>query len=137
MQTISSKFTESQLDYLNKIAIDNSLYKINTTEPSLGKALKELIIWCQRNNINLSKHDLGFDTHYQKILEHIHVTIPHIIYLLRLQILFISDQVSDQKILHCKNQSIKYLNQVCKDFQSINYKEIYTVDNEFGLKQFT
>lgn len=134
MQTISAKFTENQLNYLNKIAIENSLYKSNTNEPSLGKALKEIISWCQKNNINLGSHDFGYDEHYQKILEHIHITIPHIIYLLRLQILFNSDQISDKKILHCKEQSINYLNQLCSDFQLINYKEIHTTSNDIGLR---
>lgn len=135
MTIVSAKFTENELEYLSKIASDNALYKGDNKELSLGKALKELIKWCQDNKVDINNSNNEFDLNCKKMLEHIHVSIPNLLYLLRLQILFASDGITDEKILHCKRQSIEYLNKICSDFQEIIYKEIKPSYNEFGLQQ--
>lgn len=69
------------------------------------------------------------------MLEQIHVAIPHLIYLSRLQILLGSDIIPDEKVADCRQQTIDYLNTVCGDFQSIRYNEVRFSINDIGLKQ--
>ena len=135
MTTISAKFSEKELDFLSKIALENTLYKGDSKEPSLGKAMKELIKWCLINQVNINRNNSGLDVEYKKMLEQIHVTIPHLMYLARLQTLLGSETISDEKVQQSKQQTITYLNKVCGDFQSINYNEINVATNDLGLKQ--
>ena len=67
------------------------------------------------------------------MLEQIHATIPHLMYLQRMQILFQSDSISDEKIANCKQQSIDFINATCGAFQDIKYQTIAPVDNESGV----
>ncbi len=43
MSIISAKLNHNEIEYLEKIAIENHLYKGDSKELSVGKAMKELI----------------------------------------------------------------------------------------------
>lgn len=135
MTTISAKFSEKELDYLSQIASENTLYKGSSKEPSLGKAMKELIKWCQVNKININQNNSGLDSEYKKMIEQIHVAIPNLMYLARLQTLLGSEAFSDEHVLRCKQQTVDYLDSVCGDFQSVNYNEVHVSTNDLGLNQ--
>ena len=133
MSIISAKLNQNEIDYLEKIAIENHLFKGESKEPSVGKAMKELIKWCQMMNINIGEKQNNGLSEIQKMLEQIHTTIPHLMYLQRMQILFQSDAISDEKIASCKQQSIDFINSNCGAFQDIEYLTISTVENENGI----
>ena len=133
MSIISAKLNQNEIDYLEKIAIENHLFKGESKEPSVGKAMKELIKWCQMSHIKIGEKQNNGQAEIQKMLEQIHTTIPHLMYLQRMQILFQSDTISDEKIASCKQQSIDFINANCGAFQDIQYQNISTVENENGM----
>lgn len=135
MTTLSTRLSQKELDYLETIASDNKLYKGETKETSLGKAMKELIKWCQHNNIDISKPLPSIDGDIKKMVEHIHMSIPNLMYLSRIQTLLGSDKFSDEEVQKCRKQTIAYLNTACGDFQNVTYSEIPYSSNEVGLKQ--
>ncbi len=135
MSIISAKLNQNEIDYLEKIAIENHLFKGESKEPSVGKAMKELIKWCQMMNIKIGEKQNNVLSEIQKMLEQIHTTIPHLMYLQRMQILFQSDAISDEKIASCKQQSIDFINASCGAFQDIQYQNISTVENENGMSK--
>ena len=133
MSIISAKLNQNEIDYLEKIAIENHLFKGESKEPSVGKAMKELIKWCQMMNIKIGEKQNNGLSEIQKMLEQIHTTIPHLMYLQRMQILFQSDEISDEKIASCKQQSIDFINATCGAFQDIQYQTIAIIENENGV----
>lgn len=133
MSIISAKLNRNEIDYLEKIAIENHVFKGESKEPSIGKAMKELIKWCQMMNIKIGEKQNNGLSEIQKMLEQIHTTIPHLMYLQRMQILFQSDAISDEKIASCKQQSIDFINANCGAFQDIQYDTISIVENENGI----
>ena len=133
MSIISAKLNHNEIEYLEKIAIENHLYKGGLKEPSVGKAMKELIKWCQMNQVKIGEKQNIDSIEVQRMLEQIHTTIPHLLYLQRKQILFQSDAISDEKIANCKQQSIDFINANCGAFQEIQYQTISTVENENGM----
>ena len=88
MSIISAKLNQNEIDYLEKIAIENHLFKGESKEPSVGKAMKELIKWCQMSQVKIGEKQNNGLSEIQKMLEQIHTTIPHLMYLQRMQILF-------------------------------------------------
>ena len=55
MSIISAKLNQNEINYLEQIAADNHLYKGESKELSVGKAMKELIKWCQMNDVKIGK----------------------------------------------------------------------------------
>lgn len=137
MTTLSTRLSQKELDYLETIALENKLYKGATKKTSLGKAMKELIKWCQLNDIDISKPLPSMDGDTKKMIEHIHLSIPNLLYLSRIQTLLGSDKFSDEEVTKCRKQTIAYLNTVCGDFQNVTYSEIPCSSNEIGLNQST
>ena len=135
MTTISTRFSEKELDYLSRIARDNKITKGTSNELSLGKAVKEIIKWCQRNKIDINESSNAMDSDIKKMIEQIHVTLPNLMYLTRLQLLLKSDEIPDEEVSKCVKKTLEYLEQSCGDFQNINYNEIRFSMNEFGIKQ--
>lgn len=133
MSIISAKLNQNEINYLEQIAADNHLYKGESKELSVGKAMKELIKWCQMSDVKIGKKQSDGSTEMQQMLEQIHATIPHLMYLQRMQILFQSDEISDEKIASCKQQSIDFINATCGAFQDIQYQTIATIENENGI----
>lgn len=133
--TLSTRLSPKELDYLTTLATQNKLHKGDSSEVSLGKAMKELVKWCRLHQIDIRKNAPSLEDEHKKMLEQIHVAIPHLIYLSRLQILLGSDKIPDEKVADCRQQTIDYLNAVCGDFQSIRYNEVRFSINDIGLKQ--
>lgn len=133
MTTISAKFTQKEIEYLTRLAQDNHLYRGNSKEPSIGKAMKELVKWCCMSDIHI-----GATTDYQpsgsnKMLEQIHAIMPNLMYLLRMQLLFTGETLSDEKVALCRRQAIDFINANCGAFQEIQYNQISPTDDDQGL----
>lgn len=135
MTTLSTRFSEKELEYLSGIAMKSKLYKSDSKDLSLGKALKYLVKWCQVNDVDITKVAKSMDDDIKKMIEHIHVAIPNLMYLARLQTLLGSDTIPDDKVVHCRKQTVDYLNTVCGDFQNVIYREVRFTMNDIGLKQ--
>ena len=135
MTIISSRVTQKELDYLTEIAIKNKIFKGESKEVSLGKATKELIKWCQSNNVDLNKKQNSMDDDVKKMIEQIHISIPNLLFLTRLQLLLSSDSIPDEEVARCVKKTIEYLNSSCGDFQNVNYNEIRFSTNDLGIKQ--
>ena len=134
MTTISVRLSDEDLTYLEDISKSKKVSKSNK-QSSPGRALKQLIKWCIDNEIDIDSPYEKLQNSSKKLLEQLHVAIPHLLYLSRLHILMDSDKIPDDAVSRAKQQAIDYINSVCGDFQEIEYSEINTVCNEIGLQQ--
>jgi len=135
MTTISTRLSEKEMDYLTRIATENKIYKGTSKEVSHGKAMKELVKWCLNNDVNINNKQRSMDDDIKKMIEQIHISIPNLLYLTRMQLLLNSESIPDEELSRCVKKTIDYLNSACGDFQNINYNEIRFTMNDLGIKQ--
>lgn len=135
MPIISAQLNKKEIDYLGNIAQENHLFKGDSNEPSIGKAMKKLVEWCQISNVKIGGNNQVELDDSKKMLEQIHSTLPQMMYHLRMQLLFNSETVSDELVAKCKQSSINYLNSTCGEFQDVKYQTITPVDDDNGLNK--
>lgn len=135
MTTISTRLTQKELDYLTKIAFENSLYKGSSKDFSVGKAMREIIKWCLQNNVDIKHNTDSINDNTKKMIEQIHASIPNLMYLARLDVLLKVDSIPSEEVVKCVNKTIEYMNNTCGDFQNVSYNEIRFSINELGIKQ--
>ena len=135
MTTISAKFSPMETAYLEKIARENHLFRGETTEPSTGKAMKELVKWCRLSGIKIGARKDNDTDESLKMLEQIHATIPQMMYHLRLQILLNSDNITDELAVRSKESAVGFLNASCGQFQEVSYKTISPSADDNGLNR--
>lgn len=134
MTTIAVRLSEDELAYIEAITKNKKIFK-SVKQGSPGKGLKALLKWCLDNQIDITSSYEKPQNSSRKLLEQLHISIPHILYLLRLHVLMDSDKIPDEVVARSKQQAIDYLNTVCGDFQNLEYTEIQTIFNDIGLKQ--
>ena len=135
MTTISAKLTKTEIDYLTEIAHDNHLYKGNSNEPSIGKAMKELVKWCRMSGLKIGENKASKLDESQRMLEQIHATLPQMMYHLRMQLLLNSDAGSDELLATSKQSAINFLNSSFGEFQKVKYQTISPVEDDNGLNK--
>lgn len=69
-----------------------------------------------------------------KMIEHMHIVLPNLVYLSRLQAVLASEGIPDEKIIQSRRQTVDYLNRVCGDFQNVKYDYVRFSMNEMNLK---
>lgn len=134
MKTICIKTDDEIEIFLTKIAQENGYYSGERKEPSLGKALKNLVKWCVHNNISLSKKHDTFDEEVREMIEQIHVAIPNLMYLSRMNAGLSSEAVDKKIQAKHKEDTISYINETCGAFQNITYNTLRVSINRFGIK---
>lgn len=134
MTNLSTRLSPKEIEYLSKIASENRIYTGGTDELSLGKAMRELVRWCHLNNVDINKKGVGIDDEVVKMIEHIHIAIPNLMYLARMQAVLASDGVSEEKVIYSRRQTTDYLNKTCGDFQNTKYTQVRFSINDMGLK---
>ena len=127
MIPLSLRIDRNEEDYLKKIANQNNI--------SLGKSLKKVLEWCAINEVDLSKSHSVFDEEVRKMIEHIHVSIPNLMYLSRMNTLSSGEGITKDTSEEFKKTSLNYINSTCGDFQYIHYDNIRVSINPFGMKQ--
>lgn len=135
MTSVSTRLSPNELEYLSGIASENKLCNGNSGALSLGKAMRELIRWCRLNQVDINKNNNNvLSTELAKMIEHIHIAIPNLMYLARLQAVLTSDGISEEKITQSRRQTVEYLNKVCGDFQNVQYNYVRFSMNDIYLK---
>ncbi|RUQ96665.1 hypothetical protein [Legionella septentrionalis] len=134
MTSLSVRLSEEEIAYLEAISKNKKLFRYSSRR-SPGRALKALIKWCAENKIDISENFEKPANSSKKLLEQLHVTMPHILYLLRMHILMDSGKISNEEITSAKRQAIDYINTVCGEFQLHKYTEIEAIPNSIGMKQ--
>lgn len=127
MIPLSIRIEKNEQDYLKKIASKNHL--------SIGKSLKKVLEWCAINDVDLSKPHSIFDEDVRKMIEHIHVSIPNLMYLSRINTLLCAEGRNKDTLDDFKKISLDYINNTCGDFQHTNYNAIRVSINPFGMKK--
>ena len=135
MATISAKFTKLETEYLEEIARENHLFRGDSNEPSIGKAMKELVKWCRLSGVKIGDRKITESDESLRMLEQIHATIPQMMYHVRMQILFNSEHVSDDLVAKSKESAMNFLNGSCGEFQEIHYKKISPLIDDNGLNR--
>lgn len=134
MTSVATRLTPKEIEYLKGIAADNTIRKGSSEELSLGKAMHELVRWCHLNHIDINEKHNEQNHDVKKMIEHIHASIPHLMYLSRLQAVLLSDEIPEDKITRARYQSVEYINKTCGDFQNVNYEFTRFLMNDIGLK---
>ncbi len=134
MTVVSTRLSPKELDYLMDIAAANKMRKGSSDELSLGKALNELVRWCYLNQVDIKKNYNAVNDDIKQMIEQIHVAIPHILYLSRLQTVLTSEGIAEEKITDSRRKTVDYINKICGDFQNVNYNLIRFSMNDIGLK---
>jgi len=134
MTTISVRLSDDELTYLEAISKNKKINK-SAKKSSPGRALKLLVQWCIENQIDIASAYEKPENSLKKLLEQLHVSLPHILYLLRLHLLLDSSKIPDDTVAKAKQQAIDYINTICGGFQNVEYSEIETSSNDIGLKQ--
>lgn len=134
MTNVAARLSQKEIEYLSQIASENRIYKGGTEEPSLGKAMHALIRWCHLNQIDINKKTSGIDSELVKMIEHIHIAIPNLMYLARLQAIISNDGISEETIMNGRRLTVDYLNKTCGDFQNTQYTQVRFSMNDMGLK---
>ena len=138
MNTITLRLSQKEVDYLSEVASEHKIFKGDSHEVSLGKTVKKIINWCQFNKININdicnSINNNTDNDLKKMVEHIHMSIPNIIYLARTQAILSANKLTKEEAHHIKRQSIDYLNATCGDFQNIQYNHVRFSMNNMGIK---
>ncbi len=134
MTVVSTRLSPKELDYLAGIASENKMRKGGSDELSLGKALNELVRWCHLNRIDINSDHNAVNDDIKKMIEQIHVAIPHLMYLTRLQTVLLSDGIPEEKIARSQAQTLDYINKTCGDLQNVNYDLVRFSMNDIGLK---
>tara|TARA_B110000091_G_scaffold185418_1_gene205276 strand:- start:986 stop:1402 length:417 start_codon:yes stop_codon:yes gene_type:complete len=101
---------------------------------SIGNVIKNLLKWCENNNININEKHSVFDDETKKMIEQIHVATPHLLLLTRMNTQDLLDSPTE-KVTEVRDKAIKYLNKTCGSFQSAHYDNIRVTINNVGLKQ--
>ena len=135
MDTVAIRISQHEFEYLQSIAEKIALFKNEGESLSVGKALKELLKWCVNHGIDITKKQDGIDDELRKMIEQIHVSIPNIIYHLRIQSLMDSNKFNEQEIEPYKKSTVKYMNETCGDFQNVTYKNIRISMSNSGIKR--
>jgi len=60
--------------------------------------MKELIKWCHMNDVNITEKMENKANDSTMMLEQIHAIIPNLMYLIRMQLLFTGELMSDEKV---------------------------------------
>ena len=120
--------------YLLQVAKENHLNNPSNNEPSAGIAAKEIIKWCMKNNINISKNLNELSSETVKMIEQIHVAIPHLMLLTRMNTQEILN-LSEEKVTEVRAKSLNYLNKTCGSFQDIHYENVRVTINSAVMKQ--
>ncbi len=134
MITVAARLSQNELDYLAGIAATNKIHKGESNELSLGKAMKALIKWCQLNQVDISKKHDEMNNDMKRMIEHMHIAIPNLMYLSRMQTLLATEELPKEKLTQVRNQAVDYLNKTCGDFQDIQYNQVRYSMNSIGIR---
>lgn len=135
MQTVAIKIAARETEYLEEIAKKLNLLKNEGQELSQGKALKELLKWCIKNKVDIIQKQNGMDDDLRKMIEQIHLAIPHLMYHARIQTLIETNKCNEQEVELFKKRTFKYMNDTCGDFQNVTYNTIRFSFNSYGMKR--
>jgi len=135
MAQIGLRYDKKVEAYLKEVANKNDLLNASNTEPSVGLAAKEIIKWCMKNKVDISKNIDDFEPDTKKMIEQIHVAIPHILMLGRMNLQPLIDATPDDKVREDRAKAVEYVNNTCGAFQNIHYENIRVSLNHIGMKQ--
>ena len=96
--------------------------------------MKELVKWCQLNQVDISKKHDEMNNDMKRMIEQIHIAIPNLMYLSRIQTLLASEELPKEKVTQVSNQAVDYLNKTCGDFQDIQYNQVRYSMNSIGIR---
>jgi hypothetical protein len=85
--------------------------------------------------VDPSKNPSTFDEDTRKMIEHIHLSIPHLMLSSSVSSLAAMNDLDEDKKKVISKRAIERLNQRVGDFQNIEYKTLSITINNTGLKQ--
>ncbi|WP_440617754.1 hypothetical protein [Cysteiniphilum sp. 6C5] len=134
----SLRLSETEKEYLTKIAYDNALLKSNN-EPSLGLAIKHLI----REKILEKKEEKQGENvvisddinHLVKLTEQINIMIPHLVHAAQISTKCLLGKINDTEIAKkIFTISLDETVKKCGQIQDEEYKNIYVSNDKNNMK---
>lgn len=123
------------------LRIDESTkrYLLDTCEKlgdkSINYTVKNLLKWCQFNGVDPSKNTSTFDEEVRKMIEHIHLSVPHLMLSSSLNSMATMENLSEQRLKELSKRAMSRLNQRCGDFQNVQYEKTSFTFNQSGLRE--
>lgn len=136
MKPVSASLSAKDTAYLMKLAKENHFTRgesANTYSP--GYAMKELVRFCREQDLDLRKQYVEKPDHNTKMLEQVHMAIPHLLYLLRMVVGAVDKDLDEKTYQQLRGLSLKFLTETCGDFQSVNYQENQIKINQHGINR--
>ena len=134
MEVVSIRINKVEKQYLDEIAEQYCFKKKgNSNVLSSSKALKALLEYCVNNNVNPSLKEEDKMSSIIKMIEHIHASIPHIIYHNNFQSMALATDITDEKMASIKQKNIEYMNSNFSGYQDITYQEVRCRTNNIGF----
>ena len=128
MHLLSIRVDSSTEEYLRKLCQENE-------DKSLNLSAKNLLKWCQSNNIDPSKNHSQFDDEVRKMIEHIHLSMPHVMMSSYMSLQGSFSGLAQEKKDELYKKGTSFLNQNMGDFQNVEYKNVRVTYNPIGLKR--
>ena len=134
----SLRLSETEKDYLTKLAYDNSLLKSNH-EPSLGLAIKHLIrekILEEKQGKQEKNVAISDDINYLvKLTEQINIMIPHLVHASQISTKCLLGKINDTEIAKkIFTVSLDETVKKCGQIQGEQYKNIYVSNDKNNMK---
>ncbi len=136
MKPLSASLSSKDEAYLMKLAKENGLTRGDSENVySPGYAMKELVRFCREQDIDLRKQYVEKPDHQTKMLEQVHMAIPHLLYLLRMVVGAVDKDLDEKTYQQLKALSLTFLTETCGDFQSVRYQENAIKINQHGINR--
>jgi hypothetical protein len=135
----SVRLSESEKEYLTKVAHENALLKSNG-KASLGLAVKHLIREKIANEHNHNKINLDDKVmHLVSMIEQINVIIPHLFYNSRfgarvLNTILKANSKSDNEIMELLSEVLESTKNACGQIQKNEYETLYPSSDNRNMK---
>lgn len=127
MTVVSCRLNEDELFYVNLLA---KKMKVKTS-----RALKVLVSFAMNNNLDCSNPQNKVSDEVRKMLEQIHMMMPHLLYNSRIASKASLSSFTDEDFGNFHIELLDEMNRKCGDYQSVSYTQNYITHNPIGFSQ--
>lgn len=127
MSVTSTRLKEGEHTYLQQLA--------NKRKISVSNALRDLVEFAAQNELDPYAGSTDFPDEVRKMIEQIHMAIPHLMYTTRATNKVMLGKLSDDELFTLQRSVLDEMTRRCGDFQTVKYTQNYTAKNKQGLTE--
>lgn len=127
MKMIGTRLDESEYSYVEALA------KKMGVKPS--RAIKAVLSFAAKTDLDVTKPTTKVSDDLRKMIEQIHMIMPHIMYSSRLSSVINMRGIPESEMKQLQQNLLEDTTQRCGDFQSVTYTQNYTNTSKIGFTQ--